>query len=126
MYWKYTRTGIWIEHFDDSMALPMPYTLLHFFRSCVVVYKKLTKSIPSLGIGNTCEMTEIQKQKRLTYINLIKELIRRLEENENDRKSDPRVQSITNSDNDKMNLNRKSSLIQRHKDFKQLQEENDV
>ena len=84
LYWKYTRTGIWIEHFDDSMALPMPYSCLHFFRACITLFKKL-KNIwqkffgKTFGNFNNCDLTADQRANRLKYIELIKDLSRRLD-----------------------------------------------
>ena len=126
LYWKYTRTSIWIEHFDDSMALPMPYSCLHIFRACLTLFKKLKKISPTFGNANNCDMPENQKLDRLKYIDLIKELSRRLEEDENDRKNEVKSQSLTNPETSKLDLSRKSSLIQQQEDFKRLQEETEL
>ena len=28
LYWKFVRTSIWIDHFDDNLLVPMPFSLL--------------------------------------------------------------------------------------------------
>ena len=30
LYWKFVRTSIWIEFFDDGSLLPMPFSLLNY------------------------------------------------------------------------------------------------
>ena len=91
-YWKYTRTGIWIDYFDDSMELPLPYSPLHIFKALITVFKRL-KKIHQTDSYNDCNFSEDQMKHRLVYIELIKDLSTRLKETENDMKSESKVNS---------------------------------
>ena len=43
LYWKFTRTCIWIEYFGDDMALPEPFSLFTVIRKAVKSFTKLIR-----------------------------------------------------------------------------------
>ena len=129
LYWKYTRTGIWIEHFDDSMELPLPYAPLHIFKAIVILFKKLKKLKPTESVKENCNFSEDQLQMRLVYIELLKCLSRRMEENENDRKNESKNQRQSTAElkeYERKEMERKRSFIQHSQDTRRRQSETEI
>ncbi len=47
LYWKFTRTSIWVEFFDDTAVLPPPFTMLNAFWSLpLAIYRDGIKFAP--------------------------------------------------------------------------------
>ena len=104
LYWKYTRTSIWIEHFDDSMELPLPYSPLHIFKALLILFKRLKKLNLAESNTDNCDLTEEQNKKRLVYVELIKDLSRRIKEAENDKKKQDKINGPSTSEESKSDL----------------------
>ncbi len=50
LYWKFTRTSIWVEFFDDTAMLPPPFTMLNVFWSLPhAVYSLARRLVSSAG-----------------------------------------------------------------------------
>ena len=37
LYWKFARTSVWIEYFDDTSALPLPFTIFNVVWSIIYI-----------------------------------------------------------------------------------------
>ena len=95
LYWKFARTSIWIEYFDQGSGIPIPFSiinvlLLSFYGMFLIIkyFRKMhndrsqsaIKSFPMdqpVGIIRTCEFKQDHWRKRKNHAHLMLELIRR-------------------------------------------------
>ena len=94
LYWKYARTSVWIEYFDDSAALPLPFTVYNVFWAVGYVIficlqwlfgkvKTLCglKSKKSLNAQlNPCQFRPGEFEIRKAHTNLMLSLLKRYED----------------------------------------------
>ena len=112
LYWKYNRTSIWIEHFDDTMALPLPYSCFHIFKALVKLFKKIDSSAEK----DNCDHADTNDfdEKRFNYVRVIKELSKRITETEGERKNETKINcpsSTSASGTNPTEANQKNSFV---------------
>ena len=98
LYWKYARTSVWIEYFDDLAALPLPFTIYNVFWAITVAIWYVTavclgwlfrifkavcglKSKTSVNAQlNPCQLRPGEFQIRKAHTNLMLSLLKRYED----------------------------------------------
>ena len=98
LYWKFTRTSVWIEFFDDSAALPLPFTIYNVFWAITMtvgyliviclrwLFRKVKavcglKSKSSVNAQlNPCQLKPGEFDKRKAHTNLMLSLLKRYED----------------------------------------------
>ena len=88
LYWKFTRTSVWIDHMDQTSAfLPPPFNIIHivwgilsFLWYCTIyqVYKIRHKAASRNQTKVKCKLTEKLARERLEYVVLVLKLMERL------------------------------------------------
>ena len=94
LYWKFARTSIWIEYFDQGSGIPIPFSIINVFLLLfygvflIIKYfrkmhdknqsdvKSFAMNEPA-GIIRTCEFKQEHWRKRKNHAHLMLELIRR-------------------------------------------------
>ena len=112
LYWKFVRTSIWIEYFDDSNAIPVPFSIINIpvslFHAIVQLIKLCKKRYKIKDIYKVrrndsanylCNFNEGQMNRRRAHAKLMLELLDRFTwdlQNEKDilRKDNFRKQSM--------------------------------
>ncbi len=91
LYWKFARTSVWIDFFDDHTSLQVPFSILNIAWAlvlfliwlCTWLYKRFDpqwKSSNSLDMEMTCKMKPEMKEARKTHALLMMQLISRLKD----------------------------------------------
>ena len=95
LYWKFARTSVWIDYFDDYMALPCPFSIYSvawtLTYGLIVVINKIvgllkTKSKSNLDIkvpSMPCPEDQTRKSNRIKQLHLMLELSQRHKDNIN-------------------------------------------
>ena len=94
LYWKYARTSVWIEYFDDSAALPLPFTIYNvlwaiwyliviclrwIFRKIKAVCGLKSKTSVNAQL-NPCQLRPGEFEIRKAHTNLMLSLLKRYED----------------------------------------------
>ena len=45
LYWKFARTSVWIEYFDEHSALPVPFTIINVFWSIFLAFLLILRGL---------------------------------------------------------------------------------
>ena len=89
LYWKYTRTSVWIDFFDDHAAIPSPFviieifwaSLIFFHNACVWLVKFCKRSrkdsMFSLHNVGACQPNDEVTKARVTHAKLMIKLLER-------------------------------------------------
>merc|ERR1719367_1195969 len=95
LYWKFARTSIWIEYFDQGSGIPIPFSIINVFHLLfngmfliIKYFRKMhnkrnqpdIKSFPMdepAGIIGTCEFKQDHWKKRKDHAHLMLELVQR-------------------------------------------------
>ena len=91
LYWKFARSSVWIEYYNDSRwGLPPPLNVVlfpMFFVGCIhrivsigvkcYMIKRKGKHVGSLKQYKMCKMSSKEIQRRREHANLMKELVHR-------------------------------------------------
>ena len=98
LYWKYARTCVWIEFFDDSAALPLPFTIYNVYWAITItvgylikiclewLFRKI-KAVCGLKSKTSvndqpkpCQLKPGEFEKRKAHTNLMLSLLKRYED----------------------------------------------
>ena len=92
LYWKFTRTSVWIEFFDDHTSIPSPFVIIEIFwtlllllnglcywlvRCCQRIQKKRQESKISVKETEPCRFTEEVSKAREKHAKLMIKLLER-------------------------------------------------
>jgi hypothetical protein len=93
LYWKFVRTSIWVEYFDENSMLPVPFSLLHIpwaiFKGLVRTQCNPGWMMPYIERKNselpeTCELSDEELEVRKSNIRLMRSLINRFKDKHKD------------------------------------------
>ncbi len=113
MFWKFTRTSIWIEFYDVNAILPPPFTMLNVV--WLLIYemflatkkfrmklKMMLNGMPELPLASECSNDRTAYKKRMRHARLMTELVEKIPKSKRMKKNKGERNYLTKDDLTKM------------------------